>query len=314
VSKDKPKNMVASVHNRLVKLAHERKEEYHFVLTRYALERLLYRLSRSPASDSFVLKGAMLFALWTGQRHRPTKDLDLLGRGDNSVERYQQLFQNVCKQEGEDDGLVYLAETVRGERIREDEEYEGARITLKARLGTAMIPLQIDIGFGDVITPEATAVTFPALLNFPAPMLLAYPRETVVAEKFQAAVSLGMTNSRMKDFFDLMVLAEQFAFEGPVLCRALRATFERRRTALPSEPPLALTAEFYGDDGKQKQWQAFLKKSRLDAEGASLEQVAAVLREFLMPPAQAGAAREAFKRSWPPKGPWGPSTPLVGAR
>lgn len=309
MSKDKPKNMIASVHNRLVKLAHERKEEYHFVLTRYALERLLYRLSRSAGGNSFVLKGAMLFALWTGQRHRPTKDLDLLGWGDNSVDRYQQLFQGVCGQEGEDDGLVFLAETVRGERIREDEEYEGARVTLKARLGTAIIPLQIDIGFGDVITPAATAVTFPTLLNFPAPRLLAYPRETVVAEKFQAMVSLGMTNSRMKDFFDLLILAQQFPFEGPLLGRALRATFERRRTPLPSEPPLALTAEFYSDDGKQKQWKAFLHKNRLGAEGTSLEQVATVLGEFLMPPARAGSAGEAFEGAWPPMGPWGPTLP-----
>ena len=302
--KDKPTNVVVSVHDRLLKMAKERQEEFHFLLTRYALERLLYRLSRSPHRDVFVLKGALLFALWSEQRHRPTKDLDLLGKGEKSVERYERLFRDVCSQAVEDDGLTLLTDTLRGERIREDEEYEGVRITFEARLGNARIPIQIDIGFGDVITPGVEAIIYPSLLGFPAPRLSAYPRETVVAEKFQALVGLGLTNSRMKDFHDLMVLSRQFAFEGPILCQTIRATFERRRTALPSEPPLALTAEFHADDGKRKQWQAFLRKNRLDGNGPDLEQLTALLRDFLMPPAQAGAAGQDFAMSWPPAGPW----------
>jgi hypothetical protein len=292
-------------------LARQQKEDFQFVLTRYALERLLYRLSRSPHRDAFVLKGAMLFALWGGPRHRPTKDLDLLGRGDNSVERCAQLFRDVCNQAVEEDGLTLLTETVQGERIREDEEYEGVRITFEARLGNARIPIQIDTGFGDVITPGADAVVYPTLLDFPAPDLPAYPRETVVAEKFQAMVHLGMTNSRMKDFFDLMVLARRFAFDGPLLCRAIRATFERRRTALPSALPTALTAEFYSDGGKQKQWQAFLRKFSLDA-GADLEGATAVLRDFLMPPAVAGSAGQQFEMTWPAGGPWTPRAASSG--
>ena len=191
------------------------------------------------------------------------------------------------------------------------------RITFEARLGNARIPIQVDIGFGDVITPGADAVTYPTLLDFPAPLLSAYPRETVVAEKFQALVDLGMTNSRMKDFHDLMVLCRQFAFQGPLLCRAVRATFERRRTTLPGETPLALTAEFCGDEGKRKQWQAFLQKNKLDVSGTDLEQVTGVLREFLMPPVLAGAAGQAFEMSWPPAGPWRqpvpPGPPLAGS-
>jgi len=307
VRKDKPRNLVASVHDRLLKLAGERQEEYHFVLTRYALERLLYRLSQSPHRDLFVLKGAMLFALWSDQRHRPTKDLDLLARGDKSVGRYEQLFREVCNQTVEEDGLAFLTDTLRGMRIREDEEYEGVRVTFQARLGNARIPIQIDIGFGDVITPAANVVAYPTLLAFPAPVLSAYPRETVVAEKFQALVGLGMTNTRMKDFHDVMTLCRQFAFDGALLCQAIRATFERRRTALPGVPPLALTAEFYGDDGKRKQWQAFLRKNKLDAPGTDLEQVVVVLRDFLMPPAQAGAAGQEFGMSWAAAGPWAPA-------
>jgi hypothetical protein len=299
--------MVASVHDRLPKLAGERKEEFHFVLTRYTLERLLYRLSRSPHRDVFFLKGAMLFALWSGQRHRPTKDLDLLGQGDSSVGRCEQLFRDVCNQAVEEDGLTLLTDTLRGQRIREDEEYEGVRVTVEARLGNARIPIQIDIGFGDVITPGADTVAYPTLLNFPAPVRAAYPRETVVAEKFQALVGLGMMNSRMKDFYDLMVICQQFPFDGRLLCRAIRATFERRRTALPGEPPLALTAEFHEDEGKRKQWQALLRKNKLDANGADLAQVAAVLRGFLMPPALAGAAGQEFEMSWPAAGPWAPA-------
>lgn len=304
MSKDKPKNLVASVHDRLVKLAHEQQEDFHFVLMRFVLERLLYRLSQSPYRDNFVLKGAMLFTLWGGPRHRPTKDLDLLGRGDNSVERCEQLFKEICGQSGADDGLTFLTETLRADRIREDEEYEGVRVTLGVRLGGARVPVQVDIGFGDIVTPAAEAMTYPTLLNFPSPVLSVYPRETVVAEKFQAMVSLGITNSRMKDFFDLWALSRHFAFDGAPLCRAIRATFERRRTTLPTESPLALTSEFSGDDGKRKQWQAFLKKNKLDRGADGLERVTAALGAFLMPPALAGASGEVFEMSWPASGPW----------
>jgi hypothetical protein len=305
VSKEKPKNVPASVRNRLVKLAHERQEEFHFVLTRYVLERLLYRLSQSLHRGEFVLKGAMLFSLWSGREHRPTKDLDLLGKGDCSIERCEQLFRDICAQVVEEDGLTILTETVKGERIREDEEYEGVRVTFKVRVDSARVNVQIDIGFGDVITPGVVPVEYPTLLDFNPPVVLAYPRETVVAEKFQAMVHLGMTNSRMKDFFDVTVLSKEFGCDGAILCRAIRATFERRRTALPLEPPLALTAEFSGDDTKQKQWQAFLRKNKLNEAEARLEQVIVTLREFLMPPAKAAARGEAFAMTWPAGGPWG---------
>ena len=303
MSKDRPRNLPASVRDRLRKLAAARKEDFQLVLTRYGLERWLYRLSRSPHADSFILKGAMLFQLWAGQPHRPTRDLDLLGRGDNSVAAVVGAFREVCNQAVEEDGLEFRAESVRGERIKEDQEYEGIRVHCEARLENARIPLQIDVGFGDAVTPPAAGVRYPTLLEFPAPTLRAYRRETVVAEKFQAMTDLGMANSRMKDFYDLWVLARGFEFDGPTLSTAIRATFRRRRTALPTAAPLALTAEFAEDAAKRKQWEAFLRKSKLDV-GAVLAEVVAVLGDFLTPPVQALAAGEPFERNWPTGGPW----------
>lgn len=238
------RNMAASVLDRLKKLARAQGDEFQFVLTRYAIERLLYRLSQSPYRDEFVLKGAMLFRLWSDVVHRPTRDLDLLGRGDASVEYMKQVFRELALQDVEDEGLTFEAASVKGEVIKEDQEYPGVRITLHARLGQPRIDLQVDIGFGDAITPEAQVVNFPTLLGQSPPSLKAYPRETVVAEKFQAMVILGMTNSRMKDFFDLHYLAKQTAFDGIMLCNALKSTFTRRKTAIPSTAPLALTDEF----------------------------------------------------------------------
>jgi hypothetical protein len=304
VSKEKPRNLAASVRHRLTELARKQGEEFLLVLTRYVIERFLYRLSRSERRDDFILKGAMLFQLWVSHPHRPTRDLDLLGKGDHSIKGLVEAFRAVCGQAVEDDGLAFDPESVRGERIREDQEYEGVRIRCEARLGQAKVNLQIDVGFGDAVTPRAAEVEFPAMLGFPAPRLRAYPRQTVVAEKFQALVALGITNSRMKDFFDLWVLAHDFPFEGPTLCRAIRATFHRRKTPLPDEPPLALTAEFGADPSKVKQWQAFLKKGKIDLGGASLEDVCAFLNGFLLPPARALVRDEGFETAWPAGGPW----------
>ena len=198
-------------------LAREQKEDFSIVLTRYGLERLLYRLSQSAHRDRFVLKGAMLFQLWSGHPHRPTRDLDLLGHGSPDPERFEGIFRDICRQNVEDDGLEFQSDSVRAESMKEDEEYQGLRLKLVSRLGNARIPIQIDIGFGDAVTPEPDEVIYPTLLDGPAPTLKAYPRETVVAEKFQAMVMLGIANSRMKDFYDLWILMRQFEFSGPAL-------------------------------------------------------------------------------------------------
>lgn len=295
-----PRNMAASVRQRLINLSRERGEEYQLVLTRYGLERLLYRLAQSPHAEQFVLKGAALFQLWTGQPHRSTRDLDLLGQGEPSTDRLRQLFQDVCSLTVDDDGLTFLTDAIQAEQIKEDDEYQEIRLRIEARLGNARIPLQIDIGFGDAITPGPQAVTYPTLLDFPAPQLNAYPRETVVAEKFQAMVQLGMANSRMKDFYDVWTLARQFEFEGTALCAAIRATSQRRQTELPATTPLALTPEFSTDRNKAIQWSAFLRKGRLIESPPPLEEVVALLASFLMPPTLALVSNEPWDRTWIP--------------
>ncbi|MCW3059869.1 MAG: hypothetical protein JWQ02_1690 [Capsulimonas sp.] len=294
-----PKNISASVKSRLHNLARQNGEELQQLLTRYAIERLLYRLSVSGYREQFLLKGASLFALWTGIVHRPTRDLDLLGSGNNDTSEIIKIFQSVCEQAADSDGLEYLADSIQGAVIREDEAYEGVRITLMAMLGTSKIPMQIDVGFGDAVTPSPVDVTFPTMLDMPAPQLRAYTRETVVAEKFEAMVYLGFTNSRMKDFYDLWYLATHFDFDGKLLAQALQTTFQRRRTSFPSTAPLALTPEFYSDASKQTQWRAFVRKSGgALANTADLEEIIRMLNAFLLPIVHARRDDVSFDLTW----------------
>ncbi len=302
----RPRNLVASVKQRLLTSARESGDAMQAVLTRYALERLLYRLGQSPFAGEFVVKGALLFALWTDESHRATRDLDLLGFGTADVARLVDIFRALCQVAVEDDGLAFLEDSVHGATIREDQEYGGIRLQLMTLLGKARIPLQVDVGFGDAITPAPTVSTFPTLLPLSAPRLRTYPRETVVAEKFQAMVALGLANTRMKDFFDLWTLAHRFAFDGPTLAAALRATFERRTTPLPATPPLALTAEFGGHPMKQAQWAGFLRKVRSASADLRLSDVTPLLADLLLPPAHALIAGEPFELRWQPDGPWQP--------
>lgn len=270
-------------------------------MTRFANERLLYRLSASPHAPRFVLKGATLFTAWLGQPHRATRDIDLLGFGDDDEARMREVFQALLALPM-DDGVIF-EDGITSSPIREDQRYGGIRLALRARIDNARVPVQVDIGFGDVITPEATSIELPTLLSFPAPSLLAYPRETVIAEKLEALVQLGQANSRMKDFYDLQLLSAHFDFEGPALVRAIRATFERRGTALPTTPPVGLTSGFSEDQTKQLQWRAFLKKAGLPPTRTFPETVAMVAR-FAAAPALAAATGTAFDQRWPPGGPW----------
>jgi len=295
-------NLPASVRQRLLNLATERKEDFGLVLSRYGLERVLYRLSASPHRDSFILKGALLLQIWTAETYRPTRDLDLLGKGMPNLS-YQKIFSEVCSQDVEDDGLSFLSETIRVERIRDEEAYEGVRVLLEARLGNVRIPLQIDVGFGDAIVPGPEELEFPTLLNSPAPKLNAYSKESVVAEKFEAIVKLGIANSRMKDFYDLWVLAQRFEFERATLAAAIQATFATRKTVLPISLPLALQMEFYKLPSKQTQWKAFLRKSGLEAD-SSLEETIQVIREFVMPVVEAISKGDRETRTWQAGGPW----------
>jgi len=299
------KNIAASIRERLNNRARELGEDFNLILSRYAVERFLHRLSRSRYANEFILKGAQLFALWTEIPHRVTRDLDLLREGDSSLAKLETIFRAICDQPvEEDDGIEFLANTVKGEAIRERAEYGGWRIRIGYRIATARNTLQVDVGFGDVVIPRPQVVEFPSLLDFSAIHLKAYSRETVIAEKFQAIVMLGIANSRMKDFYDISILAQTFHFDGATLLKAIAATFKRRKTVLPGEMPVALTADFAKDQVKQKIWQGFLNKNRLNPVKADFIAVIKILREFLMPPTLALIHGQKFKQIWLPKGPW----------
>jgi Nucleotidyl transferase AbiEii toxin, Type IV TA system len=303
--KRKPiQNLAASVFARLLKRTEPGDEDFQFVLMRYGAERLMYRLSKSEHAANFVLKGAMLFLVWTGAKYRATKDMDLLALKSASVERLRDIFRELCELPVAQDGLAFEPDSVLADEIREDNLYQGVRVTLIARLGKASIPIQVDIGFGDVVTPKAVQTNFPTLLDFPAPRLAMYPRETVVAEKFEAMVKLGLTNSRMKDFYDIWVLSREFDFDGSVLSAAIRATFKRRKTALTAIMPLALGADFSGNPLKQTQWKAFVRRSRLKLPTEGLERVVAGIKTFLEAPAVAVSKGERLEAAWVKGGPW----------
>jgi hypothetical protein len=299
-----PANLIASVRQRLLNQSRELKEDFNLTLVRYGVERFLYRLAQSPYSDRFVLKGATLFAVWTKEMYRPTRDLDLLGHGDSSADILRNLFVSLCTLEVEPDGLIFDPASIRVTEIREDQEYPGQRVRLKILLGKAEIPLQIDIGFGDVITPKADEITYPTILGGPAPRLKAYPRETVIAEKLQAMTELGILNTRIKDFYDMWVMSQKFTFQGPLLIQAIRSTFQRRQTEIARLPPIALTPEFGENVDKVNLWRAFLERNRLEIGQVEFAEVIVELQEFLLPPLRAISSQVNFNQQWLPGGPW----------
>lgn len=255
------KNFPASIHDRLLNQARLLGKPFNELLQYYAIERFLYRLSRSRHASKFILKGALLFRIWGLSSSRSTRDIDLLGFTSNEVGNLVAIIQEICKQEVEQDGIFFDAETVTGERINEDAEYEGVRLRLSGLLGKARIHLQIDIGFSDIVTPVPGFRTYPVILSMSAPELQSYPPETVIAEKLQAMVFLGTVNSRMKDFYDLWFLASRFEFKGEVLQEAISATFEHRNIDIPSREPVAFSEQFARE--KQSQWSAFLATSSI---------------------------------------------------
>ncbi len=278
------KNVPASVFNRLKEKARSNKEDLSLLLMRYGMERMLYRLSTSKFASKFVLKGASLFLVWTGQNYRVTKDADLLGFGNPDANRLKAIFNELCELNTESiDGIVFQKSSLKVESIREGQEYDGIRITLRGLLGSANIPLQIDIGFGDVVIPKQETVQYPTLLNGPAPVLKAYPKYTVIAEKFEAMVKLGIANSRMKDFYDVYLLSCLFDFECVILKDAIINTFKRRNTLLPEDVPFAFTSDFFDDAQKKIQWKAFLKKSKAQLAKEDLSSIVGGLEKFLMP-------------------------------
>lgn len=301
------RNVAASVCARLLNHARETKQDFNLVLTRYAIERLLYRISISQHADQFLLKGALLFDLWFDIPHRPTRDADFLGFGSAELPHIEAVFREICAIDTHD-GVVFKPDTVHATDIRKEANYAGVRVVLLGVIDGARCQIQIDIGFGDAVTPGPENVEYPVILKeFAAPKLWVYPRYTVVAEKFEALSSLGIANSRMKDYFDLWVLAQHADFNGDTLRQAIQATFDRRKTALTGDAPFGLTDAFAQDARKQVQWQAFLRKNRLDA--LALNDVIAALVAFMQPVIKAANANTVFSAHWQAGGPWSPANP-----
>lgn len=290
------RNISRSVRDRLLNKARAEKLDFNMLLTRYTLERLLYRLSIAEQRDQFLLKGALLFDLWFDIPHRPTRDVDLLGFCSADIPQLESVFRDICRIEVED-GIAFQPESVKGAEIRKEANYAGIRVMLIGVLDSARCSVQIDIGFGDAVVPSPDEINYPVILSdMPEPHLRVYPRYTVVAEKLEALTSLGMQNSRMKDFFDLWVLAKYSDFDGRILARAIAATFERRRTHLPDSIPIGLSDEFINDVQKGKQWQAFLRKNSIDA--MPLATVIADLRGFLLPVLKSIASDNKYGAQW----------------
>ena len=303
MNRRKVKNVAASIRQRLLNEARTTGRPFNEILQYFAMERFLYRLSKSPHGEKFVLKGALMLATWEVSLTRPTKDIDLLGRVSNDIESIVGLVKEVCRQEVQPDGLVFDSTNVQGEHIAEEAEYEGVRVRFQGNLGTARVSMQIDVGFGDAVVPGPVTTDYPTILDLPTPRIRGYTRESVIAEKFHTMVRRGLLNSRMRDFFDVWTLSRQFDFDGRVLAAAVRETFARRDLEVAARP-VALTKEFAEDTAKASQWQGFLRKSRLEGAPSELVAVVEAIAIFLGPVAEALHEGRGFEGRWEAPGPW----------
>jgi hypothetical protein len=299
----KTKNIAASVHQRLRNKARESSRPFNELLQHFAIERFIYRLSKGPHADRFVLKGALMFSAWTGSISRPTMDIDLLGKIENRLESVVAVVKEACEMEAENDGIIFHKDTVTATRITEDADYKGVRVLLRGNLGSTRLFLQIDIGFGDVIIPGPSKINYPVLLDFPPPELDGYTMESTIAEKFQAMVKLGLLNSRMKDFYDIWFLSRMFDFKGQMLAEAIEKTFEKRKTPITSEPTI-FNPPFMKDENKQAQWLGFITKAKLGDAPTSFESVATDIKVFLQPVVASIIDRQTFRLFWEAAGRW----------
>jgi predicted nucleotidyltransferase component of viral defense system len=293
----------ASVRARLATLAREKGVNLELLLVRFVHERLLYRLGQSKHRQRFILKGAMLQTIWLADPFRPTRDLDLLGHGDSEPETLRATFREILAIEC-DDGIVFDLDGLSVEPIRQETEYGGLRVETTANIAGARVKIQIDLGFGDAITPDASEIDYPVLLDQPAPRIRAYPKETVIAEKLQAMVVLGTTNGRMKDFYDLWMMSRHFAFEGALLAKAIAATFARRQTPLPTDVPAGLSQAFATDVDAIRRWGFFTSRNVLSEQPGPLTEVVTALRDFLMPAIGRARGSAVSATRWSPGGPW----------
>jgi len=279
-------NVSASVHDRLLNRARDTERPFNELLQYYGIERFLYRLAQTEHARQFILKGALLLRSAGSAETRPTRGIDLLGQGPAAEERLLSVVLEAIQADVPKDGMTYDPDTLESTGIAETAENNGVRLTFRGFLGTARVPMQIDIGFGDPVVPGPTRITYPQLLDYGSPKLLGYTLESLIAEKYQAMVDLELANTRMKDFYDVWMLIRKHPFEEQTLARAIAATFERRRTPVPDEPPLALTDAFSRSDQKKQQWRAFLPNIRAGSS-PSLSEVIHDLGEFLQLPSRA---------------------------
>ncbi|MCY4586267.1 MAG: nucleotidyl transferase AbiEii/AbiGii toxin family protein [Bryobacterales bacterium] len=299
------RDAAASVRRRLLNLAREREVDYNLVLQRYAAERFLYRLAVSGEVDRFTLKGATLFRVWTGQELRPTRDVDFLAAGPEDPAALRTALAAVCGIPCPEDGVVFDPASIRIDDIRDEQPYGGLRARIKGSLGRARLALQVDVGFGDVITPEREERDYPTLLDLPAPRLWTYPRETLIAEKLEAMVHLGAVNSRVKDLWDIACLARRFVFDGETLRTTVAETFRRRGTAFAGERPAALLPAYYEDAPRARRWRELRRQIGTETDGpARLVDAGEELRRFLGPVCDSIIEDSPFTQAWPAGGPW----------
>ncbi len=296
------KNLSASIRQRLLDKARNEKRPFQELLQYFAMERFLYRLSRSPHNRKFILKGALLLQVWEVSRIRPTMDIDMLGKTSNDHESIAQVFQEILQFETDPDGLEFDSSSIQIEEITEEADYRGVRVKFSGLLEKAKIPMQIDIGFGDAIYPEARQSKFPVILDLPEPELLCYSRESSIAEKLQAMVHLGEINSRMKDFYDIWALSRQFDFQMDTLSEAIRQTFSHRDTEVPAELT-AFSEQFVRD--RQTLWNAFRKRLDQDHLPEPFSEIVSGIRDFILPVLSSILNQDSSNKSWRAPGPWG---------
>ena len=295
------RNIPASVRQRLLNLAKRDKRPFNELLQYYAMERFLYRLSRYDHAEHFILKGALMLRVWRSPEFRPTMDIDMLGTMSNEETKIVAQIREIMAVAIEPDGLTFDPHSIQSERITEDADYEGIRVRFRGELDSARVSMQVDIGFGDIVYPGPEEADMPTMLDSPVPRLLCYSRESCIAEKFEAMVKLGSLNSRMKDFYDIWLLSRQFDFFGARLTEAIRLTFQRRGTALPTKVE-AFSQTFIGT--KQVQWEAFWKRLQQDHVPISFHDVVSAVEEFLTPVTTSLSQGSPKHMNWPASGPW----------
>lgn len=259
---DGPKNLAASVKQRLLNLARAQGRGFDILLVRFALERLLFRLSQSAHRDNYVLKGGMLVTQWFDHENRETRDADFLGFGDADAEKIKAIFAEIMAIAG-DDGLAFDTSALTAATTREETEYGGVRLKANAYLERTRIPVTLDIAFGDALVDASQTIEYPSLLDMERPSIRAYPPAQVIAEKFQAVVALGLANGRMKDFYDLWAIPKSMPVDEQALDTAIAATFERRATPIPNERPSGLSAAMAEDATAQQRWRAYMESLEL---------------------------------------------------